>query len=318
MIIPLTINAATTQLEQMAQYLRIEPINNRINIPSTFGTGFIQYYELPYQIQLHHYQYCLHTGIEVRGENRVEDGLYMININLSHRILHKSVGNGPVSLSKSGKSGVLFYSPGLHSQGKNELNVAYEVVFFSFPYHTYQSIKSTHPTKEIAPPRQFCLYDELTEELDQQLRKWLSNKDAGNFLVEQGAILQLLGQIVSQFDARDSQLTTTLNAKDVERQFIVKELLLNHLYGNPPTIASLAQSIHVSPSKLKTDFKALFGKSVYQYYLSKKMEMAKEMIAAKEGTIAEIGYALGYSNISQFSAQFKKRFGLSPSQWIDE
>ena len=45
------------------------------------------------------------------------------------------------------------------------------------------------------------------------------------------------------------------------------------------------------------------------------MEVAKAMVEQKEGTIAEIGYKLGYSNIAQFSAQFKKHFGQSPSQF---
>jgi len=44
------------------------------------------------------------------------------------------------------------------------------------------------------------------------------------------------------------------------------------------------------------------------------LNTAKDLISEGEGTISEIGYRLGYSNISQFSAQFKKQFGFSPSE----
>ena len=103
--------------------------------------------------------------------------------------------------------------------------------------------------------------------------------------------------------------------KDVELQLKVKEILQNHIFGIAPTIETLSKTLNISKSKLKSDFKALFGQTIYQYYLERKMKIAHNLVSNKEGTIAEIGYRLGYSNISQFSSQFKKQFGISPSQF---
>ena len=101
---------------------------------------------------------------------------------------------------------------------------------------------------------------------------------------------------------------------DVEKLLKVKSVLNSHIFGTSPTIDQLAQQFNMSPSQLKSKFKSLFGNTIYQYYLQSKLNTAKDLISKGEGTISDIGYRLGYSNISQFSAQFKKQFGCSPSE----
>ena len=41
----------------MAAQLGIVPQDNLLTIPAHLGEGFIRYFELPYDIQLHHYRY---------------------------------------------------------------------------------------------------------------------------------------------------------------------------------------------------------------------------------------------------------------------
>lgn len=315
--ITLHINQQTTQLAQLAAHFGLEEVGNELIVPSEMGTGFIRYYALPYGIQVHHYQYCLRQEIEIKGQNEEADGLYMINLNLSPRLLKKQVGEQPVQLSEAGGSGMLFYSPGYHSQGKNEMGGQYEVVFFAFPQSTFRTLQASNDLKSLDQLERFCIYDELTPELDQSLRTCLNQAYASlNTFQFQGKLLMILGQIIAQFSQRKNHPSTNLNRLDIERQFQVKEVLLGHIYGQPPSIPELAAQVNMSPSKLKSDFKSLFGQSVYQYYLYKKMETAKQLLATKRQTISEIGYQLGYSNISQFSAQFKKQIGVSPSQYL--
>lgn len=317
MDVRLQINSQSTQFEQMAQQFGLEPKGNQITIPPSFGSGFIRYYSLPYQIQVHHYRYNLNQEIEVQGINPADTGLYMINVNLSNRILSKNIGDEPMQLSRAGGSGMLFYSPGFNSRGKNEIGAAYEVLFFSFPKETLNLINESSFISDLSNLEKFCIYDELQEETDNQIRNWFDpQRSRQNLFQDQGMLLQILGKILDQFNQRESAPSSKLKIQDVERQFMAREILMNHIYGNPPAINELAEILHVSPSKLKSDFKSVFGKSVYNYYLSKKMEVAKELISRRSGTVAEIGYQLGYSNISQFSAQFKKHFGRTPSQFL--
>ena len=141
MRVTLKINKQTTQIEQIAKAMGMSCQPKRLEIPPVLGKGFLQYYALPYDIQVHHYQYQIKQEIEVVGENWEEDGLYMLHVNLSTRVLRKNIGEGPVVLSQAGGSGALFYSPGYNSQGKNEVDQAYEIVIFSFPKETLKKWK---------------------------------------------------------------------------------------------------------------------------------------------------------------------------------
>ncbi|MEO0896214.1 MAG: AraC family transcriptional regulator [Bacteroidota bacterium] len=310
----LHITPTKTQLEQMASMIGIEPVENQIHIPPAFGSGFLRYYALPYEIQLHHYCYNLHQQVQVNGINDEEDGMYMLQINLSNRIIEKNIGEGKRRLSESGKSGVIFYSPGFHSSGVNEVNQEFEVVFFSFPPATVSAHLNVGQWERLFQQRKFCMYTELPEALDQELRKTLIQEEHENPFVKNGQRLEILGKVLNLFGQRKYMPEHRLTSQDIDKMFAVKEVLLQHIFGSPPTIDQLAVDMAMSKSKLKADFKSLFGNSIYQYYLSRKMEVAKDLLIRKEGTVSEIGYRLGYSNIAQFSAQFKKHHGCTPGK----
>ncbi|MEM9824476.1 MAG: AraC family transcriptional regulator [Bacteroidota bacterium] len=315
MKIPINLREDITQLEQMAQHLGLQPINNTIEFPKQFGTGFCRLYELPFQIQLHHYQYCLHQQIEVQSFNNLEDGMYIVNINLSTQLLNKQISDTPHWLSRAGENGVMYYSPGNNSKGKNEIDVPFEVLFFSIPKFVLQKFLKSIELSELEMKLPFCHYAELDEALSNELLSVLNPTESINLFERQGRLLSLLGKILSIFHQQKWYgQTVGLKMDDVEKLLTVKGILKRHIFGNSPTIAELAQQINMSPSQLKSKFKALFGSSIYQYYLKAKLNIAKNLIANQEGTIAEIGYRLGYSNISQFSSQFKKQFGFPPSE----
>jgi AraC-like DNA-binding protein len=104
---------------------------------------------------------------------------------------------------------------------------------------------------------------------------------------------------------------------DYERSFKVREDLITDL-GNPPTISQLAEKHGVSTSKLKTLFKQVFGKTIYQYYQEHRMEKARAMLAREDLNVSEVGYRVGYSNLSHFSEAFKKQYGRLPKQYMQE
>ena len=81
-----------------------------------------------------------------------------------------------------------------------------------------------------------------------------------------------------------------------------------------PSISVLANEAAMSTTKFKKAFKAVYKKSVYQYYLSYTMQLAQEMLRKEEMTVSQIAQELGYKNMSHFSRLFKKHFGVYPSE----
>ncbi|WP_075602767.1 helix-turn-helix domain-containing protein [Saccharicrinis aurantiacus] len=82
------------------------------------------------------------------------------------------------------------------------------------------------------------------------------------------------------------------------------------------TIDELSKEFGISPTKLKQDFKHLFGKSIYQFYTHARIEEAYRRLKTGNYSVSEIGYDLGYSNLSKFSSMFKKIKGLLPTEVV--
>ena len=94
----------------------------------------------------------------------------------------------------------------------------------------------------------------------------------------------------------------------------VEHYLSNHLFDKFPGITFLAQRFNMSETKLKTEFKQLFGEPVYQYFKKRQMQLAKELLIENQLIVKEISYKFGYENTGKFSASFKKHHGILPSE----
>ena len=71
----------------------------------------------------------------------------------------------------------------------------------------------------------------------------------------------------------------------------------------------------VSLSHLGVTFKAYTGMSPYQYFITIKLNKAKEFLQTKEFSIKEIAFKLGFQDQYYFSRLFKKKTGISPSHY---
>ncbi|MGY5353938.1 helix-turn-helix domain-containing protein [Wenyingzhuangia sp. IMCC45467] len=79
-------------------------------------------------------------------------------------------------------------------------------------------------------------------------------------------------------------------------------------------IDTIAKKLNLSSSKLKTDFKSVYGNSILQYHIHKKMELAMQLILNTNLQIKYIAQEVGYESQSKFSAAFKKKHGKLPSE----
>jgi AraC-like DNA-binding protein len=108
-------------------------------------------------------------------------------------------------------------------------------------------------------------------------------------------------------------LRIRMSREEIEQMMRVEEVLLSNL-AEPPTISQLARDAAMSPSKLKKQFKDVFGLPVYEYFQKKRMQKARELLLEGNRSIKSVGIELGFSNLSNFSMAFRKAFGELPSE----
>lgn len=104
--------------------------------------------------------------------------------------------------------------------------------------------------------------------------------------------------------------TYTWSARDIERFYAARTILLGAL-ASPPPITELARSVGVNARKLSDGFRDLFGEPIYAYVKSRRLEEAKRMLEAGEHSIGHVARTMGYQQ-RHFSTEFRRRYGVAP------
>ena len=103
---------------------------------------------------------------------------------------------------------------------------------------------------------------------------------------------------------------------EIKRLMEVEAYLVKDFSTPPPPITFLSRVAAMSTTTLKNKFKKLYGNNLYEYFQKSRMNRAKVLLMSQKYSIKEIGNQLGYTNLSNFAAAFKKEFNSLPSQLI--
>jgi AraC family transcriptional regulator len=85
--------------------------------------------------------------------------------------------------------------------------------------------------------------------------------------------------------------------------------------AEPISLATLAQLAKLSPYHFSRAFKQSFGRPPHRYHTSRRIERAKALLAEPTQSVTEIGFTMGFSEASSFTAAFRRETGLTPSSY---
>ena len=88
-----------------------------------------------------------------------------------------------------------------------------------------------------------------------------------------------------------------------------------HLY-EPIQVKTIAAHLHLHPNYLSSLFKKETGTELSEYIHRQKAEEACWLLLQTDHSMLEISEMLGYRSQAHFSSSFKKRFHLSPTQYV--
>ena len=79
------------------------------------------------------------------------------------------------------------------------------------------------------------------------------------------------------------------------------------------SMKEMADLCHLSPSYFSRLFNREIGESFVNYINRQKIELAKEQLRGTNKSVAQIAGDVGYLNVSNFIAVFKRMEGVTPS-----
>ncbi|HEX6354298.1 AraC family transcriptional regulator [Actinophytocola sp.] len=80
------------------------------------------------------------------------------------------------------------------------------------------------------------------------------------------------------------------------------------------TLAALAGEARVSRTTLARRFATLVGEPPLTYLTNWRMAKAADLLTNSTATVAKVAHQVGYADAFGFSAAFKRRYGMSPSE----
>ncbi len=93
---------------------------------------------------------------------------------------------------------------------------------------------------------------------------------------------------------------------------------LSRLHEQPGavwTVATLAETVSMSPSRFAARFREVTGQSAMSYVSNWRMTVACQKLRSSDDNLERIANAVGYSDLASFSRAFKSIVGQSPARW---
>jgi AraC-like DNA-binding protein len=145
-------------------------------------------------------------------------------------------------------------------------------------------------------------HDEL-----QRARRALSMRDKC-----EARLRQELHQVLPVF-----RETVAAPAIETRAQQVVRRLLdhIDRNYGRPVQLKECAEKIGMNPACLSDLFSQTVGLPFKKYLTKLRLEKAQELLSDPRQTVADVAYAVGYTDPNRFRLAFKQWAGLPPSVW---
>jgi AraC family transcriptional regulator len=129
--------------------------------------------------------------------------------------------------------------------------------------------------------------------------------------------LLLLWELRHAADPKHSQLKPARGGLTGHQLRHIKEFVDAHVCKEIG-ISELAGLIGLSQFHFIRAFKHSVGLSPYQYVLSERISVAKEMLSESDLSIADVALAVGFSGATQLNRVFRKWIGVTPTAFRRE
>jgi AraC-like DNA-binding protein len=311
-------------LHNLAKFANVPVINNRLLLPENLGTGYVKAIELANGLQVlineavtnidvHFYRepatsesYTLRFDevknmktlmVQIEEDQLKEDEQIYSGAFLTNSLLDFSYTASAGTEDRC--INIYFTAEWL----KNHVGISSEDELFK----KYLSLKTATLNFEVLNFE----YRELMEDIFE-----IDDNHPMQKVMLQNRIMVLIEKFFRSLYNRigDKNIVGTLNDITLKRMMQVESILTNNLAVPPPTIPDFARIAMMSETKLKNIFKAVYGLSIYEYYQKNRMLRARQLLRSKKYSIKEIGNALGFKNLSNFTIAYKKEFNVLPSE----
>ena len=105
-----------------------------------------------------------------------------------------------------------------------------------------------------------------------------------------------------------------LERETARRLAEIRRYMEEHL-DEPLTIPFLSRRVCLSTTTFKEGFRRLYGLPVHTWLRQRRMERAAELLRDSSLSVLGVAQSVGYGSASQFSAAFRRQYGMTPAMY---
>lgn len=129
--------------------------------------------------------------------------------------------------------------------------------------------------------------------------------------------MELLFYLFQSLSKREKSVHQKLSESDIKSIYKVRDKIISSL-DKPTSIATLKQLAGMNELKMRKIFTQVFGRGIYEYYQYLRMKEAARLLREEKLSVSEVGYQMGFENLSHFTRVFEKHIGKKPKKYSGE
>jgi AraC-like DNA-binding protein len=323
MILEFTAAPGFDFITRFSEKINVPIRDNVLEIPKEMGEGYVRKVAFGNDFKLTIHRYLLKEDLIVKRNpaatsNNVRT-IFFYNNKEDFEVKYNNEENIP--FSPKNDSSILLSTNDLRTEIRFPAgsNIQYVVIGITASrLRSVLSIEKPNGTLKTitAENASFLFFESLNPEMQLLLNNIVSvdmNNSLNNFYV-QIKVQELMYLLFSKLSLRENTTFKNINSNDAEKLLVIRNEILSDL-SSPPVLSELAVIASMSETKLKQLFKQTFGDSIYNYYQKARMEEAAFLLRQAKHSVSEVGYELGFSNLSHFSRLFERQYGITPKKF---
>jgi len=315
------LNSYTDFLQQIAASFHTTLEGNTLQVPEAFGTGFFKVLQVNEEIEALVYNVNVKKDLVFKRERNGAFYTLVFDVLEATDFIFK-IDND--TLDDVGQRTTALYLT----------SFLYDIEYVLYKNANLKGIRILLPEKWMQKYLQLSANENVLEKyinlktagiwyrpVDDELKSLLDDVVSPGdtpLLFYQNKIMHIIESFFSWLYDEMKVLSTKsgISKTDIEAAQKIESIITDDITAIPPTIKELAREAAMSESKLKKIFKIVYGQPPYEYFQKHRMQKAMQLLLSGNYAIKDVGYTLGYANLSNFTLAFKKEFGKLPSDVV--
>lgn len=143
-----------------------------------------------------------------------------------------------------------------------------------------------------------------------------SLSEQGRYFVMKAYLMQWLVYVIRAL-SKPVEVPSGYSFESVNKKYVVEQIVnyFEDHYSEKISLERIAENMYLSTFYISKIFKSETGDTPIRHLINIRLEKAREILEQRPGmNIKEVAAMVGYEDAYHFSKQFKKHYGISPSQ----